>query len=127
MGQRCELRSSSCQWSNFQCKCQRKFGPLACPSRRIQQFGVVTRFDMKTFKQGQLWGGTIFYNMSTISEQLKALFDVNSQDNDRDAALIMNFGYGQGQFAVFNYFQYAKPIDDPSVFQPLVDIQPHQI
>lgn len=67
-------------------------------------FGVVTRFDMKTFKQGQLWGGTIYYNISTVSEQLKALFDVNSEDNDQDAALIMNFGYDQGQFGAVNYF-----------------------
>lgn len=79
---------------------------------------------MKTFKQGQLWGGTIFYNISTVSEQLKAFFDLNSKDNDPDAALIMNFGYGQGQFAAVNYFQYAEPIENPSVFQPLVEIQP---
>lgn len=57
-------------------------------------FGVVTRFDMKTFKQGQLWGDTIYYNISTVSEQLNALFDLNSMDNDPDAALIMTLGYG---------------------------------
>jgi len=24
-------------------------------------FGVITRFDMKTFQQGQMWGGSVFY------------------------------------------------------------------
>ena len=36
-------------------------------------FGIVTRFDVRTFPQGPLWGGQVVYPVSTISQQLDAL------------------------------------------------------
>ena len=36
-------------------------------------FGIVTRFDMRTFRQGKQWAGLIVYPISTLDQKLKAL------------------------------------------------------
>jgi FAD/FMN-containing dehydrogenase len=38
-------------------------------------FGVVTRFDMRTFKQGPFWGGSVFYFPEQFPGQIDALVD----------------------------------------------------
>lgn len=38
-------------------------------------FGIVTRFDYKTFEQGKLWGGLIVYNYTNPREKLQRLQD----------------------------------------------------
>ena len=35
-------------------------------------FGVVTRFDMKSFESGPFWGGTVAYPISTLPQQVAA-------------------------------------------------------
>ncbi|KAL6152868.1 hypothetical protein ACJQWK_11479 [Exserohilum turcicum] len=35
-------------------------------------FGIVTRFDMETFKQGNLWGGTMSYSKNYTEQQISA-------------------------------------------------------
>lgn len=41
-------------------------------------FGVVARFDFKTFEQGKLWGGLIVYNYTNPREKLQRLQDFNT-------------------------------------------------
>lgn len=36
-------------------------------------FGVVTRFDMRTFKQGPFWGSAVFYFENQFPAQIEAL------------------------------------------------------
>lgn len=35
-------------------------------------FGIVTRFDMKTLPQEDFWGGTVTHDWSTVHEQIPA-------------------------------------------------------
>lgn len=92
-------------------------------------FGIVTRYDMETIQQGKIWGGSIFYDISTVPQQLQAFSDVNTGEAthgvyDEYAAVIQSIGYSNGSYAVLNNFQYTKPVTDPPVFQKITAIQP---
>lgn len=90
-------------------------------------FGIVTRFTIRTFDQGKLWGGSVYYNISTASQQLNAFYWFNNATGyDESASLIQSFGYSavSGIVAV-NVLVYTKPISiSPPVFEPLSAIQP---
>lgn len=89
-------------------------------------FGVITRLDLRTFKQGQLWGGVVYYDSSTATQQLEALFDfANDTNYDEYASIILSFGYAAGKgSAIVNNLEYIKPVINPTVFQPFTAIQP---
>jgi len=90
-------------------------------------FGVVTRFDFKTFTQGQLWGGSIVYPDTTFA-QLAAAFTETKQPRNFDPyqALEASFVYlGQLQtfFGVASLF-YSKPVVNATSLKPFTSIQP---
>lgn len=83
-------------------------------------FGVVTRVDLDAFEQGQIWGGVVYHDLSTIDQQLKAFSDFSSApDYDEFASLITSFGFASGQgAAVVNNIEYTKAVENPPVFAP---------
>ena len=87
-------------------------------------FGIVTRFDLETFPQGQMWGGMTAYPITANASLLSALenFAVNAS-SDPDAALIVAFAYAEGQYVATTDIEYAKPIIAPPVFQEFIDIE----
>jgi FAD/FMN-containing dehydrogenase len=87
-------------------------------------FGVVTAVAMETFEVAKIWGGNVFYPLSTIDDQLKAFVDFNSADGyDENASLITNFGYAAGQgAAIANNIEYIKAEENPAVFAPMMKI-----
>ncbi|KAL9122301.1 MAG: hypothetical protein Q9187_001149 [Circinaria calcarea] len=89
-------------------------------------FGVVTRFDLRAFAQGEFWGGAIQHPISTALAQITAFSDFNNATNyDVYASLITNFAYASGQgYVVGNNLEYTKPVVNPPVFQPLTGIEP---
>ena len=89
-------------------------------------FGIVTRFDVNTFEQGDFWGGFVFYAPSTFPQHLKALNDLTtSPDYDEYVHVIVSYGYGNGQFAVTDTIYYTKgPSPNPPALQPFASIQP---
>ncbi|KAL8715302.1 MAG: hypothetical protein Q9225_006426 [Loekoesia sp. 1 TL-2023] len=91
-------------------------------------FGVVTRFDLRTFPQAPFYGGQVFYNISTAPQQLKAFADFNRGEGyDENSSLIQSFAYTSGiGFAIQNSIKYTAPtaVERPATFQPFFDIQP---
>lgn len=89
-------------------------------------FGVVTRFDLKAFAQGKFWGGLILYPISTAPAQITAFSDFNNGTHyDVYASLITSFAYASGLgYAILGNLQYTKPVVNPPVFQPLTGIDP---
>ncbi|RYC58032.1 hypothetical protein CHU98_g8176 [Xylaria longipes] len=86
-------------------------------------FGIVTRVELQTFKQGPLWGGQIYNPISTIDTVIKTLAAINSPDGyDEYASLITAFGFSQGMVAIANDIEYTKNEANPSIFQPLMDL-----
>ena len=90
-------------------------------------FGIVTRFDLKTYSQGQLWGGFIAYPSSTIPQQLSAFQSfIQSAKSDPYAEIICAIGYvGALKSVVVSVgLHYTKPVVNPPIFQPFTAIKP---
>lgn len=87
-------------------------------------FGVVTRFDMKLFTQGKFWGGFIGQDISTRQQQYDYFVTfASSKTYDPYAALIMSFAYSlsTGWYIASN-FEYTKPQAYPATFKNFTDL-----
>ncbi|KAM0133448.1 hypothetical protein ACHAP3_005974 [Botrytis cinerea] len=87
-------------------------------------FGIVTRFDMRTFPQGKQWAGLIVYPISTLDENFKALESM--PDNwDPYASMKLSITFSpQTKFTIASNFEYTKEDSAPAVFKPFMDIKP---
>ncbi|RFU24352.1 hypothetical protein B7463_g11985, partial [Scytalidium lignicola] len=93
-------------------------------------FGIVTRFDFKTFAQGLLWGGSMVFPIETLPEQLSAFVNFTSSENyDPYASLINSFGYEPAAGAMFvsNSIVYTAPVANPPAFQQYTSIMPQLV
>ncbi|KAL9092032.1 MAG: hypothetical protein Q9159_001030 [Coniocarpon cinnabarinum] len=84
-------------------------------------FGIVTRFTVNTFQQGQLWGGINFSPGSAIPSQLQAFHNFTSDPNyDENAALIQSITYNstRGTIGVANNMHYTIPVEKPEALKP---------
>ncbi|KAI1308545.1 hypothetical protein F5Y03DRAFT_393392 [Xylaria venustula] len=87
--------------------------------------GIVTRVDLTTFPQGDLWGGQVVRPFETADQQISALVAFNDPANyDEFASLITTFAYSGTQDiqVVVNDMQYTKPLSNPPVFQNLTSM-----
>lgn len=87
-------------------------------------FGVVTRFDLKVYSQGPFWGGFIAYPITELSRQLDAFSTFMSPKNfDPKADMIQAYGYSNpgGQRDISLALQYLEPVVNPPVFQPFLN------
>ncbi|KAL8812463.1 MAG: hypothetical protein Q9223_007289 [Gallowayella weberi] len=96
-------------------------------------FGIVTRFDLKVFLQGKIWGGTIYNPIDTLPAQIQAFVDLNNATSyDTNAAMINTYGYSNksGRWTVANLLVYTKhnrietPPPDCGKCSP--SLQPHK-
>ncbi|KAI9750569.1 MAG: methionyl-tRNA synthetase [Chaenotheca gracillima] len=91
-------------------------------------FGIVTRFDVKTIKHGESWGGNVINTIDTRFDQFRAFEGLNNatSDDDQRGALINSYAFGGGQpgFSIVNNLHYTKPEAYPALFKPFTDIQP---
>ena len=90
-------------------------------------FGIVTRFDLQTYPQGNFLGGFIAYPGTTVSQQLAAFEGfMQAENNDPYAEIICAIGYVDAYKSVIvsNGLYYTKSITDPPVFRPFTEIQP---
>ena len=96
----------------------------------LNNFGVVTRFDLKTFPQGKMWGGFVFYEPNTTAMQLQALqsfTDASAAGVDDYAAIESIHSYvfapARSNFSI-GIFAYTKPVAYPKIFENLTSIKP---
>ncbi|PFH46243.1 hypothetical protein AMATHDRAFT_155816 [Amanita thiersii Skay4041] len=73
--------------------------------------GIVTRFTMKTFPQGPVWGGIISYILPHISTATEAFIKFAANFTDPRASLIHSFAYYNGQplLSVLLFYDDSKP------------------
>lgn len=87
-------------------------------------FGIVTRIDLKTFKQGAMWAATIYSPLSTIDDQIRIFAELSkAEDYDENASFFTGFGYSQSKdmTVVTNDLVYTKAVDNPPYYQGFLD------
>ena len=91
-------------------------------------FGIVTRFDLKTFEQGKLWGGFGIYPITTAAEQFQHLQDfttASGNEVDPYAAVINAYIFtAQGPSFIANQYSYTKPEAFPKILQNFTSVKP---
>ncbi|KAI9829123.1 MAG: hypothetical protein M1832_000146 [Thelocarpon impressellum] len=90
-------------------------------------FGIVTRFDLFAFEQGDIWGGTVAYAQSTGEQHLRGFYEFTKNiRKDPYASLINIWSYAAAGDAqtIVNAFEYTKAEAYPPPFESLVKIKP---
>lgn len=91
-------------------------------------FGIVTRFDLKTFEQGKIWGGEILHPYTDVMVQLQALEDFGAASGagaDPFASVETTFAFtSSGPAAILNQIAYTKAQPYPEITKNFTDIQP---
>jgi hypothetical protein len=88
-------------------------------------FGIVTRFDVKCYAQGALWGGGVYYMFDQIRSVLKALTNINiALPSDPYAALWVATVYQQAtdMFLIVPQLIHGKNTAYPPIFKNFTDI-----
>lgn len=90
-------------------------------------FGIVTRFDLRTFRQGKFWGGVIGYPIETRFEHFKAFEELNAAQNyDTYSTLINSYSFrpAYGGWVIANSYEYTQPEAYPIATQSFTDLRP---
>ncbi|RHZ58922.1 FAD-binding oxidoreductase [Aspergillus thermomutatus] len=92
-------------------------------------FGIVTNFVFRTFPLGEIWGGDIYYPVSTLDKQLEAFYRFTSDPHyDVRAGFIHNFAFTPATGPLLmNQFAYASPEENPATFRQFTSIQPQMM
>jgi hypothetical protein len=88
-------------------------------------FGIVTRFDLVTFPQADLWGGAIYWTYDNAVTLLQALQDFNfNAPEDPYATLILAFAYQQSADLrlIASEMEYGKPLVNPPILQNFTNL-----
>ncbi|KAF7926272.1 uncharacterized protein EAE98_006567 [Botrytis deweyae] len=90
-------------------------------------FGVVTKIDFPTFEQGQMWGGSIFFEKSAYPSLIQSFYNFATNTTpDLKAHVIVSsawIGGGTGELATANLY-HTTPIADPPSLKPFAEAQP---
>lgn len=95
-------------------------------------FGIVTRFDLEAFPQGDLWSGSFIHAQPTAKDELLPLLPnliEEGLEDDADAHMFTVYSYqpDAGGYVSFTSTYHAKPSEldpesVPAVFEPVKDL-----
>ncbi|KAI0887005.1 FAD-binding domain-containing protein [Annulohypoxylon maeteangense] len=91
-------------------------------------FGIVTRYDFKTFPQGSIWGGNIYYFLPSIPSQIENLVnELNRSNPSHETHLMVSIGYA-GALSPdpvgLNTVYFTQDVENPPELTPFVSVQP---
>jgi len=85
-------------------------------------FGIVTRFTLKAYRQGQVWGGTLQFAEAQISNITSATATFASNVKDPKAAIITTYLYFLGQPAISMLIFYDGPNPPAGMFDDFLSL-----
>ena len=90
-------------------------------------FGIVTRIDMRTFEQGLLWSALTLNPLTEVDNQARIYAKLIDADNyDVDASFLTGWVYAsqQGLSATLNQLIYTRPVENetPAFYKPILDL-----
>ncbi|KAI1289033.1 hypothetical protein F5Y03DRAFT_378537 [Xylaria venustula] len=91
-------------------------------------FGVITRFDMRTFKQGHIYGGSIYYAGTSFPAQVEALArELQKPDASPLTHLMISLGFAGAlspEPLGLNQLYYLDDVDkSPPVLEPFATME----
>ncbi|PSR88506.1 hypothetical protein BD289DRAFT_460456 [Coniella lustricola] len=89
-------------------------------------FGIVTRFDLAVFEQGQLWGGKVFYFPPSFPSQIQSLVAyLKDPTADTNVHICLSLGYApaMGDVLCMNDI-FCTQAEKPKALEPFADVQP---
>jgi hypothetical protein len=90
-------------------------------------FGIVTRFDLKTITQGSLWSGSLIYLPEYTDDAIDAFYNYGiNAATDPKSAVIMNWAYDEGLFLAVADLEYANTTENPPIFQNFTAIPTYE-
>ncbi|KAI1822651.1 FAD-binding domain-containing protein [Xylaria intraflava] len=88
-------------------------------------FGIVTRYHMRTFEQGEFWGGSVFYYPSSFPDQVDALVHhLNDAQVETHIMISLFFAAQFGSALGLNQAYYTRKVENPPILDPFVKVQP---
>ena len=87
-------------------------------------FGIVTRYNLATFPQGDIWSGTVTNDISYRSEAFEAFVQIaNASHYDRYAFPATGLIYSSGKWSIEHVLAYTRPVNStPEVYKKILDI-----
>ncbi|KAK0184507.1 hypothetical protein F5146DRAFT_1170401 [Armillaria mellea] len=88
----------------------------------FNNYGIVTRFTLKAYPQGPVWGGVVSYNSTYISAFNAAAVKFCSEVTDPKAAMVMTYIYAGGQVSLSGIMFYDGPTPPDGIFDNFLAI-----
>ncbi|KAH7112851.1 hypothetical protein B0J11DRAFT_542088 [Dendryphion nanum] len=91
-------------------------------------FGIVTRFDMRTFRQGPIWGGKVFYPVSLFPSQIDTLVTKMHKSDIFEQihlTLSVSFRADSGMLECMNHVYYIRDAEKSSEVEPFIKMDHH--
>lgn len=83
-------------------------------TRKLTTPGIITRFDVETVENGQIWFEGLLVDDNELERLLQIAIDfAETAENDPDASATYNLGRSGGAV----YLAYNKPIERPGIFK----------
>ncbi|KAJ3508178.1 hypothetical protein NLJ89_g5895 [Agrocybe chaxingu] len=90
----------------------------------FNNFGIVTKFTLKTFPQTQVWGGLITITAPFIPQVAAATAAFSANVKDPKASIITTYNFLLGQPGISQLLFYDAPTPPPGIFDDFLAI-PH--
>ncbi|KAJ7091867.1 FAD dependent oxidoreductase [Mycena belliarum] len=87
----------------------------------MNNFGIVTRFTLKTHPQGEVWGGLIAY-IGQEPAVSAAVAKFSATATDPKAAILPSYIFAQGQLVISHFMFYDGPTPPPGLFDDFLAI-----
>jgi len=90
-------------------------------------FGIVTRFDLAAFPQGDIWGGVIIQSITGLRAAFTAFVNFTTSPNyDPFASLVTSvfFNSTAQEWTLAQIPDYTKPVENPPFFDEILAIRP---
>ncbi|KAF9225356.1 FAD-binding domain-containing protein [Gyrodon lividus] len=92
----------------------------------FNNFGIVTKFTLRTFPQSLVWGGTLIMDDTGIDRLVDATQNFIENNHDPKAAIITSYGYLLGSQIAFSLIFYDGPKPPKGLFDDFLKIEAHQ-
>ena len=90
-------------------------------------FGIVTRVNLPTFKQGLLWSISAFNPLSELDKQVRIYTELMAAENyDVSASFLTGWAFvsAYSLTVILNELVYTRPVGDetPALYKPILDL-----